>query len=256
VADEDQGRVAQAAQTAKTIKQVEEAAKVARTAALLFNPYTLIAIVVAAVVILLALLVGVAIAGVAGSGSKDKAPAEGGGSSGAVPGLADISDIEIKAAPCTSGSAAGGCYVLPSKTKYWEAYSSSLTGTKCLVQLIAATSKAWKEKYPEDVVHIGDLNAPGHASHQLGVDVDISTDRAANMTTAGYSQDRSVEYGKLWFSTKQIEYIFFNDAKVRGEVNGYAQSKGYPGVMQYWAGHEDHYHVRVTPDSHGECGNG
>jgi hypothetical protein len=48
-------------------------------------------------------------------------------------------------------------------------------------------------------------------------------------------------------------YIFFNDAGVREKVNAYARENKDPGVMQYWPGHEDHFHVRVT-DKEGKCG--
>lgn len=248
MADEQNG-IGQAAGSA------EKAAKTARAAAMFANPWTWIAIAVVAVVFLLVFLVGIAVAGIAGSGG-------GGGGEvsevGSIPGLPDISDIEIKEVPCGSGSAPGGCYQLPASTEYWQAYvpASQLTGSKCLVQLTAATSKAWKQKYPDDTVHIGDMNAPGHASHSTGEDVDISTNTAANMTVGGYSSGRSVEYGKLWFSTKNIEYIFFNDAGVRDSVNAYAQAEGLSGIMMEWPNHENHFHVRVTPKANGECSRG
>lgn len=257
MADGDQSRVGQAYQAAKTARRLKKGAEAARAGALLFNPWTWIVIGVAAVILLLALIVGTALAGIAASnGGKKPGTTGGGGSSGAVPGLADISDINIQKAPCDYGSAPGGCYKLPSKTKYWEAYSSYLTGSKCLVELVAATSKAWKLSHPGDTVRIGDLNAPGHASHSTGEDVDIHTDKAANMELSGYSADLSVDYGKLWFSTREIEYIFFNDDTVRPRVNGYAKSNGFPGVMQSWPHHKDHFHVRVTPGGDGGCGRG
>ncbi len=246
---DEQNGVGQAAKTA------EKAAKAARVAALFANPWAWIAIAVVAVVFLLVFLVGIAVAGIAGSGG-------GGGEevaeSGPIAGLPDISDIEIKEVPCGSGSAPGGCYQLPPTSEYWSAYASAsnLTGSKCLVQLVAATSKAWKQQHPGDTVFIGDLNAPGHDSHSTGEDVDIYTSTAGNMDLGSYTRSGGVEYGKLWFSTKNIEYIFFNDTSVHAPVNGYAGQEGLSGVMMSWPNHEDHFHVRVTPKANGECSRG
>lgn len=168
------------------------------------------------------------------------------GGVGGIPGLPDISDIPIKPA------GPDGYTELP-PSKYYEFASPNKTGQENLVKLIAATSKAWKMKYPKDTIYVGDLNAAGHLSHSCGQDVDIWTTTAADMNLSTYSQDRSVEYGELWFSTKQIVYVFFSDAKVRSQVNAYAQKNNDPGVMQEWPGHEDHFHVRVK-DKAGKCG--
>lgn len=172
---------------------------------------------------------------------------------GNIPGLADISDIPIRPVSGGYGSAQGGFYQLP-PSKYWESTSPSQNqrGSQCLVKLIAATSKAWKEKYPQDTIYVGDLNAPGHLSHSQGVDVDISTKRAANMNLSSYSRERTIEYGKLWFSTKLIEYIFFNDDSARPPIQNFAKQKGYPGIIMEEAGHEDHFHVRLKRG--GDCG--
>ena len=175
-------------------------------------------------------------------GSADCDPA---GSVGGVPGLPDISDIPIKPA------GPDGYTELP-PSKYYELVGGSHTGQENLVKLIAATSKAWKQQYPKDTVYVSDLNAPGHASHACGQDVDIWTTSAGNMNLSTYSRERSVEYGDLWFSTKQIVYIFFNDDPVRAEVNAYAKKNNDPGVMQFWPNHEDHFHVRVK-DKAGKC---
>ena len=203
----------------------------------------------------LSVLVFALVTGIAGSGGGSSAQADPGG--GVVPGLADISDVDIKQGACGFGSAPGGCYTLPDMPKYWTSYggTGNHTGTKCLAQLIAATSKAWKEKHPDDTIFIGDMNADGHLSHQVGVDVDLHTSKAANMHLPGYSAQLSIEYGKLWMSSGAIVYIFFNDASVRGPVNNYAKENGFPGVMDPEDGHEDHFHVRIKTNG-GECPKG
>lgn len=207
-------------------------------------------VVVVFLLFLLGLLLFIVIAGMSGSGKSSGS--SGDVSTGDASTIADISDMKFEKAACTSGSAAGGCYQLPD-SKYYSPYGSNHTGTKCLVQMIAATSKAWKEKYPNDVVRVGDMNAPGHLSHKTGVDVDIYTDQAANMTIPSYSKERSIEYGRLWFSTGNIDYIFFNDASVRSGVQDYAKANKLPGVIQAWPNHEDHFHVRLKVKDDGSC---
>jgi hypothetical protein len=233
------------------------AAEGTEAAVAILNPGSLTVLLIGVVVFLIAIVVLIVIVGISGSQTGGNSSSNSGNPSTGTPikGLPDISDIPIKKAPCTSGTSAGGCYVLP-PSKYWEIGGPNMTGSKCLVSLIAATSKAWKTANPKDTIYVNALNEAGHLSHQLGNDVDISTTVAANMTVPGYSPEKSIEYGELWFSTQDIEYIFFNDAAVRKDVNAYAQQKNYSGVMQYWPLHENHFHVRVLLDSNGECKNG
>lgn len=182
-----------------------------------------------------------------------------GSDAGSIVGLENISDVDIKKTNCTFGSAPGGCYQLP-ESKFWtfwggKRYPSQWQGSKCMVQLIAATSKSWIKKYPKDKVKAGDINATGHASHLLGEDVDINTPSAADEGQPGYSTEKTIEYGKLWLSTGNVEFIGMNDQRAINALVQYAKDKGldkaYP---QRWSGHADHFHVRIhNPKSNGEC---
>ncbi len=177
--------------------------------------------------------------------------------SGSIPGLPDISDVPIKKVPCGFGNAPGGCYQLP-KSKYWTEWGGGRfpqdwTGSKCMVQLIAATSKAWKEKYPKDEVFVGDINAPGHASHKVGEDVDINTTTAADNTIPGYSVEKTIEYGKLWMSTGSDNMIITVNDKVISGINGYAKEQKVTGYAWIRADHNNHFHVRINDDAKGEC---
>lgn len=165
----------------------------------------------------------------------------------AIPRLFSINDIAIRRSSAGYGSARGGFYQLPHDTRYWNSVSSAREqrGSRCLVGSVAAVAKTWKLLHPEDRVHVKDLNAPGHLSHRLGVDVDIYTDRAGNMTRGTYTKERSIEFGKLWLATRNIDVIFFNDGYVRAKVNGFANKRHLRGRMQHWPLHHDHFHVRL-----------
>ncbi len=248
-AAEGAAAAAEAAEAAAASAEAAEATAAAAATSEVWVPLLVVALVIMLIVGGILLFVGVT--GVAGNKSGSGSDAQAATNVG---GLADISDINIEKASCTSGSAAGGCYKLP-ESKYWSLYGGSdHIGTKCLVEFVAATSKAWKQNHPSDTIFIGDLNDAGHLSHQQGVDVDIYTTTAANMTLPTYSKPASVSYAKLWFSTNNIEYIFFNDASVREDGNKYANQEHLPGVMNEWPNHEDHFHVRIqAPKSDGSC---
>ncbi len=121
-------------------------------------------------------------------------------------------------------------------------------GSKELVGTIYTVAQQWAKTYPGSTLRIGDLNAgSGHVSHKKGVDVDITvTDRSA----ANVSGDRnkSIQLGKWFIDTGIIKMILHNDTAVQTAVNEYAKSVGKPGVMKYWAGHDTHFHVRISDE--------
>ena len=84
----------------------------------------------------------------------------------------------------------------------------------------------------------------GHASHEDGRDVDITT---ANKRAANVKGDPafSTELGKMFIDTGVIDVIFYNDYEVIDAVNAYAKEKGLPARMEFWPNHFDHFHVRV-----------
>ena len=121
---------------------------------------------------------------------------------------------------------------------------SERCGSEALVDLTYSVAQTWAQRYPNNKLIIGDLNAPGHASHRNGIDVDIFNGSfAANING---NRNASIELGKLFVDSGIINVIYYNDANVRLAVNAYALSKGYSSsIMQYWSGHDDHFHVRI-----------
>lgn len=117
-------------------------------------------------------------------------------------------------------------------------------GTKELVSVIYTVATNWKSRYPDSMILVGDLNAAGHASHENGTDVDIYTSNKSAANTSG-DRNKSIELGKMFIDTGIIKFIFYNDTTVQQAVNDYASSKGLPGRMQSWSGHENHFHVRI-----------
>ncbi len=117
-------------------------------------------------------------------------------------------------------------------------------GSKTLINTIYTVAVNWHKKYPTSRVRIGDLNAPAHASHKNGIDVDITTEDFSAADTSG-DQNKSKELGRLFANTGVIKLIFYNDSAVESDFNNYVQEKGLSGNMQYWPNHEDHFHVRI-----------
>ena len=71
------------------------------------------------------------------------------------------------------------------------------------------------------------------------------------MNSPGYNEAKTIELAKLFIDTGIIKNIFFNDGDVAAATNAYAIASGNPGVMSYWDGHEDHFHVRIADEFRG-----
>ena len=161
-------------------------------------------------------------------------------------GTDESAPIKGLAYPPNLGSPNGnGYYKMPDpQNKEYEfnlgAPPSQRCGSKELVGLIYTLAVQWKQKYNDSLLQVWDLNATGHASHTRGIDVDLSTTNDSGANVAG-SDERSIQLGKWAVDTGIVELIFYNDTAVIREVNRYAGRE----VMQYWAGHEDHFHVRI-----------
>jgi hypothetical protein len=123
-------------------------------------------------------------------------------------------------------------------------------GKKEMLGVLYTVALTWKNTYPGSLLDVGDINASGHASHMHGIDADIvvTDDSATNINAETYDKNRAVALGEMFFNTKMISLIFFNDANVRQAVNAYGAQNNLPGEMQEWPGHEDHFHVRITAD--------
>lgn len=129
-------------------------------------------------------------------------------------------------------------------------------GSLSLVNMIYKVAQQWQAQYGKDGsrINVGDLNAAGHISHGQGVDVDIRTSNlsAANKLNAQkytYLRDRSI-----WLAERLIDdgarLILYNDSAIYATVNAYGRSKGLNyDVMQYYADHNEHFHVRIGSKS-------
>lgn len=134
--------------------------------------------------------------------------------------------------------------------------SDERCGSLTLVNMVYKISQLWQAQYGKDGsrINVGDLNAAGHISHSQGIDVDIRTSNlsAANRLNAEkytYLRDRSV-----WLAERLIDngarLILYNDSAIYARVNAYGRSKGLNyDVMQYYADHNEHFHVRIGSKS-------
>jgi|GEM_PF-1929154 len=122
----------------------------------------------------------------------------------------------------------------------------SQCGSKTLVDVTYTILKKYNEEY-SDTLGVGDLNAPGHASHDRGVDVDIyAAPYNANTMT---SDERAIQLGKWAHDTGAVEIIGYENQAVVDAVNEYA---GDSSFMQVWSGHKDHFHLRINPTYAGQ----
>jgi peptidoglycan hydrolase-like protein with peptidoglycan-binding domain len=116
------------------------------------------------------------------------------------------------------------------------------------IQALQAVGSQWHRSHPTGPrIGIGDISLrgggkmSGHASHQLGVDVDIrlvrndGREEPTNYKLSTYSRTLTQELVNTIRANGvlRVQYIFFNDAKVTG--------------VQPWPSHDDHVHVRFYP---------
>jgi|GEM_PF-2039778 len=133
--------------------------------------------------------------------------------------------------------------------------ASQQWGSPELVSFLTSAADTWAAKHPTSKITIGDLSLEnggkigGHASHQAGNDVDITSHGNPSFisTVSNYEKSLAIEFAKQLFDTKAITFIFYNDKEVQAAVNAYATEKKLPGVMKSWPGHENHFHVRMDP---------
>lgn len=118
-------------------------------------------------------------------------------------------------------------------------------GSKALIDTCYTVALRWNELHPESKLRFGDFNASeGHASHEKGVDVDITTidQQAANIHG---NREKSIELAKMLADTGVVEVIFYNDPAVIKAFNDYVKEKGLPGRMEPWPNHYNHFHLRI-----------
>jgi Putative peptidoglycan binding domain/Penicillin-insensitive murein endopeptidase len=114
-----------------------------------------------------------------------------------------------------------------------------------VLKAIESVATEWAKRYPSGPrLGVGDLSleqggpTPDHASHQDGVDVDLSLVASTNeeigltWTSPEYSRERTQELVDLLWNNSQtrVSIILFNDPQVKN--------------VEPWAGHDNHLHVR------------
>lgn len=133
-----------------------------------------------------------------------------------------------------------------------------------LISLLQGVAGEWNKRHPDTKIVMGDLSGysggqlDSHASHQIGVDVDIYDSGSASFlydSPGSYDPNLAIELGKIFMDTKSIIYIFYNDTAVQKEVNGYVSQNNLSGSMTTEPGHLNHFHVRIDVKKYKEaCG--
>jgi N-acetylmuramoyl-L-alanine amidase len=166
--------------------------------------------------------------------------------------------------PADPGSSAGLVQLPQNLGTYKAGQPEHQWGTPETITMFTAVAEEWNKRHPKQKITITDISKknggnfdPPHKSHDTGVDFDLSshTDPSFIMTDSGYEKEFSLELAKLFFDTKAIETIGYEDSWVISEITKYTKENDLPGKMAPWAGHDNHYHVRVKPGLYSKaCG--
>lgn len=125
-------------------------------------------------------------------------------------------------------------------------------GSKELVCVLYTVGKAYAAKYSgQSHLDIGDLNASGHKSHKVGVDVDVDAVgdiRAANHTAGNYSTEATIALGQMFVDTGLIKLIIWCDPGdgSGAAIQNYGNQIGKPVNVTCESGHQNHFHVRLN----------
>ncbi len=106
-------------------------------------------------------------------------------------------------------------------------------------------------------LRIGDLNASGHKSHNIGIAVDLSGEgeiQTASHTKdwkGSYSKEATITLGKLFADTGVLRNIWWcppdGDDSIE-QILSYAKTKGIEGQIKCITGHSDHFHVDIKKE--------
>jgi N-acetylmuramoyl-L-alanine amidase len=118
-------------------------------------------------------------------------------------------------------------------------------GSKELNQVVYTVAKAFAAKYPKNKMQIGDFNSSRHETHNDGRDADIDIPGGMMNDGSSYNRELAIEAAKLYFQTKTIKWIYYDDATVVEKINSWAKENNLPGAMKAIGGHDDHFHVRM-----------
>ncbi|HYH34294.1 MAG TPA: penicillin-insensitive murein endopeptidase, partial [Nocardioides sp.] len=126
-----------------------------------------------------------------------------------------------------------------------EAGNTESWGTAAAVSALTRASRAVYGSYGRvavgDLSHIHGGDIAGHASHEVGLDADLrlittSRDQCSSPTNyqdADYDRAATRALIQQLRATGQVKLILFNDPVLVNE-----------GLVQYYANHDDHLHVR------------
>lgn len=155
--------------------------------------------------------------------------------------------------PAPDPSSTAGFVHMPTSEIYSGGGEDDQWGTPETVAILNAVLSEFKKRHPDVTVYVGDLSIKNggdvtdHASHETGLDVDISSHTCPSFTMddSCYDKNLSIELAKLFFETKAIDLILYNDTSVNSTVTQYAKDNSLPGTIKTWSGHENHFHVRI-----------
>jgi len=148
----------------------------------------------------------------------------------------------------TGAPASCGWIEIPDKAEDYQKYGGgSDWGKPSLVNMVMGVAKSWKEA-GNTKIQVGDLSnqcsqAPGHASHDRGTDVDIDLPNGMMVDGAKYNPQLAIALAKKFISCGATD-IGYEDPQVIQEVNNWATQNNLSGRVRAWTGHKDHFHVR------------
>ncbi len=196
--------------------------------------------------------------------------------------------------PHAIGSYAKGCLAgaeaLPANGPGWQTMRLSRNrfwGHPDLIDFIERLAKGSKEKEGWTGLLVGDLTQPrggpmpgGHASHQVGLDVDIWLKQAPektltnkereNVSAVSMIKSRSEINPKTWTTNhakllrraamdKKVARIFIHPAIKKQMCDwseGQKDRSSWMSKLRPWYGHHYHFHVRLTcPEGDSSCKN-
>ena len=142
--------------------------------------------------------------------------------------------------------------VLPAEGRGFTTYSrepggADQFGRASTIRSIMDLAEAWAGRHASPRLQFGDISRRGggpfspHASHRLGIDVDIrpltnnGREEATNIHSMSYSHELTRELVELIKQKFPNTQIFFNDRRL---IN--------LGLAKALSGHDNHLHVRFT----------
>jgi hypothetical protein len=147
-------------------------------------------------------------------------------------------------------------------------------GRPALVSFVMAATHRYRERYPDQVLAVGDLDAPGprHATHDNGVDVDMYLPGAMMVENAGGGRYPSNHEGKSAAAIEETRQrveglaralaecangalrIYYNDDVVLERFLEWYDAQGFPDnpygrpMQKHNDLHDFHFHISIAED--------